>query len=490
MLGNWRSHADYCDFVTAILKNISKTNPHSLYEYETEISKLFILNLDKLKKIIAPLYSNIGRPSNFQPEIFRSFILMNMLNIPLDRWVLKLTHNPVLQTAIGVTQDTIPCVSSHYDFINRLIKIDESSKIKIKKAKPRKKLGKNIKMPNRHPHIVARLVTKILCGRSFSCRPEKTLQTIFARVAVDSSVEQGIIPENVDVSGDGTCIKTASSPYGVKICDCKSKGIYNCNCGRKFSDTNATWGWDSSKEQYFYGYTGYFLSTYNNNLKVDIPLSIRIVEAKRNDSVTAVIALNEFRELFPNLKMDTFIHDAACDNYATYELLDKWNINAVIGLNSNNKDNFKYPKALSINENGAPICPDGNVMVNWGFNNDRCRIKYRCPLACGKISSCKNKCNCSPSNYGRTVYIKADWDLRLFTKIPRGSDLWKKKMRSRTSIERLNNRFLNNYSIQYIKNRTKKRLSFFTMIAGFNIHLDIQSALLKSKKEFEFNCFF
>lgn len=171
MLGNWWHHADYCHFVTEMLKNISKTNPHSLYEYETEISKLFILNLDKLKKIIAPLYSNIGRSSNFQPKIFRSFILMNMLIIPLDRWVLKLTHNPVLQTAIGVTQDTIPCVSSHYDFINRLIKIDEGSK--IKKAKPHKKLGKNIKMPNRHPNIVARLVTKILCGRSFSCRSKR-----------------------------------------------------------------------------------------------------------------------------------------------------------------------------------------------------------------------------------------------------------------------------------------------------------------------------
>ena len=490
MLGNWRSHADYCEFVTTALRKISKNNPHSLYEYETEISKLFILNLDKLEKIIAPLYSNIGRPSNFQPEIFRSFILMNVLNIPLDRWVIKLTHNPALQTAIGVTQDTIPCISSHYDFINRLIKIDESPKIKIKKAKPRKKLGKNIKMPNRHPNIVARLVAKILCGRSFSNRPEKILQTIFARVAVDSSVELGIVPKNLDVSGDGTCIKTGASSYGVKICDCKSLGIYDCKCSRKFSDPNATWGWDNSNEQYFYGYTGYFLSTYNSDLKIDIPLFIRIVEAKRNDSVTAVVALNEFKELYPNLTMDTFIHDAACDNYATYELLNELDINAVIGLNSTNKGNFTYPEHLSVNENGVPICPNSNPMVHWGFNKQRCRIKYRCPLACGKISTCENKCNCSPSAYGRTIYIKPDWDLRLFTKIPRGSDLWKQKMKSRTSIERLNNRFLNNYGIQTLKNRGKKRLSFFTMIAGFNIHLDAQLALLKSKGDFDFNNFF
>ena len=491
MLGNWRSHAEYCGFVLKKLKGISKINPHSLYEYETEISKLYILNLDKLKKIIAPLYSSTGRPSDFQPEIFRSFVLMNSLKIPLDSWVAKLKHNPVLQAAIGVTEDNIPCVSSHYDFINRLIDIDERPRVKVKKRKPTKKIGKNVKMPNRHPNIVARLVDKILCGRSFPKRQEKTLQTIFARVVVDASVELGIIPKKLDVSGDGTCIKTGASSYGVKICDCKSKGIYNCDCSRKFSDPNATWGWDSSKEQYFYGYTGYFLSTYSSELKADIPLYLRLVDAKRNDSVTAVVALNEFKELYPNLKMDTFIHDAACDNYATYKLLDKWNINAVIGLNSTNKGNFTYPKSLSVNENGVPICPSGNLMVHWGFcGTDRCRIKYRCPLACGKIQSCENKCDCSKSAYGRTIYVKPKWDLRLFTKIPRGSVSWKEKMNSRTSIERLNNRILNHYGIENSKVRGKKRISFLTMLAGFNIHLDIQLSLLKSQGLFDFNQFF
>lgn len=491
MLGKWRSHAKYCDFVTDKLQNISTTSPHSLLEYETEISKLYILNLDKLEKIIAPLYSTTGRPAENQPEIFRSFILMNALKIPLDKWPAKLEHNLVLQAAIGVTSDNIPCVSSHNDFINRLIKIDERPRIKVKKRKPAKKYGKNVKTPNRHPNIVARLVDKILCGRSFANRPEKTLQTIFARVAVDSSIELGVVPQSVDVSGDGTCIKTGASPYGVKICDCKSRGIYNCDCSRKFSDPNATWGWDSSKEQYFYGYTGYFLSTYNSELKVDIPLSLRLVDAKRNDSVTAVVALNEFKELFPNLTMKTFIHDAACDNYSTYELLDKWNINAVIGLNSTSKGHFTYPESLSINENGIPVCPGGHNMVHWGFcGKDRCRIKYRCPLACSKLSSCENKCNCSQSPYGRTIYIKPEWDLRLFTKIPRGSAAWKEKMRSRTSIERLNNRILNHYGVEHMHVRGKKRISFFTMLAGFNIHLDAQLTRLKAKHEFSFNRFF
>lgn len=119
---------------------------------------------------------------------------------------------------------------------------------------------------------------------------------------------------------------------------------------------------------------GYFLSTYNNNLKLDLPLSFRIVDARRNDSVSAVVALQKFRELYPDLKVDSFLSDVISDNYATYRLLHDWDINAVIPLNPNNTGNFKYPTALSVNDNGIPICLGGHQMVRWGFNKNRCRL--------------------------------------------------------------------------------------------------------------------
>lgn len=470
MLGFWRSHAGYQQFV---VRNLKTADPNTVKEYKSSALKLFILNLDKLKGIISPLYSSTGRPALNQPEIFRSFILMNELGFKLDNWVPKLKNSFILRTLIGVDEDSVPSVSSHYDLINRLITIDENPRVKLKKRKPTKKIGKNKKLPNKHPNIVERLVDKILCGRSFSNRPEKYLQRIFADVCVAASVDLGIVPDSLDLAGDGTCIKTHASPYGKRVCSCKEKGIYNCDCARKFSDPNASWGWDSSQEVYFYGYTGYFLSTYNNDLKVDLPLYLRIVDARRNDSVSAVVALQEFRELYPNLKVNAFLSDAASDNYATYKLLNKWDINAVISLNKTNKDNFKYPASLSVNENGAPICQCNKPMVNWGFSKDRCRIKYRCPLACGKIDSCPHKSECSPSGYGRTVYVKPEWDLRLFTRIPRGTTQWKDKFKQRTCTERVNHRILNHYGVEK-NHKTKKRISFFTMIAAFNIHLDAQ----------------
>jgi len=211
------------------------------------------------------------------------------------------------------------------------------------------------------------------------------------------------------------------------------------------------------------------------------------VDAKRHDSISAVVALAEFRDLYQDLTIDTFISDSASDNYPTYELLNAWNINAVIALNTKNKGKLKYPPHISIDENGVPICPGGYKMVAYGFcGKDRCRLKWRCPCVLGKAERCDDCDNCSKSAYGRVIYTKPSWDLRLFTIIPRGSERWKLKMNERTAAERVNNRILNHYGIENSRTRGKKRISFFTTIAGFNIHLDAQLAKLKSDKLFDF----
>ncbi|MCL2087829.1 MAG: hypothetical protein FWH05_09600 [Oscillospiraceae bacterium] len=484
MLGKWSRHIEYQEFVKQKLRDISQSDPCKVLEYEEVISKLYILPTDKLMKTMLPLYSEIGRPAELQPEIFRSFVAMKELGFTLDNWIVKLRNNEVLRTAVGITEN-IPCASSHYDFINRIIDMDERPKIRLKKRKPTKKLGKNTKLPNKNPGIVQRLVDKILCGRRFNLRPERHLQQIFADVAVTYSRELGIIPDEIEVSGDGTCIETGASHYGVKICECKD---FRCDCPRRFSDPNATWGWDSHNERYFYGYTGYFISTYNRDLKADLPLYLRLVEAKRHDSVSAVVALAELRDLYPDLKLRTFIHDSAADNTATYELLHNWNIDAVIALNQ--KGNFKYPPHLKLNDDGTPVCMGGHNMVRWGKCPDRDRIKFRCPFRLGKVSDCACAHSCSSSDYGRTIYIYPKWDLRLFTNIPRGSAVWKLKMKSRTSVERINQRILHDYAVEFDNLRGKKRISFAVTIAALNIHLDVWLNLLSDTGLFDFSSLF
>ncbi|MGH4138398.1 hypothetical protein [Clostridium sp.] len=52
----------------------------------------------------------------------------------------------------------------------------------------------------------------------------------------------------------------------------------------------------------------------------------------------------------PQFNISNYVLDSANDNYATYELCSKWNINPFIDLNSKNKENPKYPAVLDINK--------------------------------------------------------------------------------------------------------------------------------------------
>jgi len=503
MLGDFTTHKQYMDFVLPRLRELAISHPEQIREYRDAISKMLILNLDPLKEVIFPLYPQTGKPAEKQMEIYRSFVLMKHVGVPLNNWVDKLANNPVLCTIAGFAQGgsmpdmpnmpnmpNMPKTSSYYDFINRVVPLDERPVTKLVKSKPKTKLGKNEKLPPKHPNITNKLKDYLIKDekrimRHLSHRAERNLQRIFASVAVNASAEMGLIPEDIDASGDGTCIETGASPYGRKICKCSKSGIYKCDCPRRYSDPNATWGWDSHNERWFYGYTGYFISTYNKTLKTDIPLYLRFVEASRHDSVSAIVALAEFRELYPNLNIRTFISDSASDNYATYELLDHWGINAVIALNSNNKGNFQYPSALEIDDKGCPTCPGGRKMVYNGFCNDRCRLKWRCPRVVKGEEPCEACESCSPCAYGRVIYTKPDWDLRLFTRIPRGTALWKDKMKQRTAAERVNNRILNDYGIEADAVRGKKRISFLATVAAINAHLDAQLKLLTERNRFD-----
>jgi hypothetical protein len=64
------------------------------------------------------------------------------------------------------------------------------------------------------------LCKRVKSGRlPFPLRAEKLIQEIFARCVVDVSVYMGMIPDplNLVLSGDGSSLRTGSSPYGVKV---------------------------------------------------------------------------------------------------------------------------------------------------------------------------------------------------------------------------------------------------------------------------------
>ena len=479
MLGFWRSHADYQVWLKSKLRSLVPYHESQIRYYHSLIEKLYVLDLDPLKEIIAPLYSPLGRPAQNQPELFR--VLVAMVHCKIEdptKFVHLLKSNPVLATICGFNLHT-PGVGTIYDFLNRLwLEFAPQKAVQKPKPKGRKRPKSGEKLVPKHPGIVKKLVNQVLKGRVLKKQPQRILQLILKECAVKPSSELGLLgdPDNVAVAADGAPLLTGANPYGKKLCECHSKGIFRCSCKRSFTDPNANWGWDSYHEQWFYGHTLYSITSANS--PNDLPLLLNLVQASRHDSVTFVFAWAELLELYPEFRFTKAILDSAHDVYDIYRLLAANNTEAFIDLNKRAKGKSSYPCPVSVNDNGVPICPAGLPMVNWGFQQDRCRIKWRCPNYM-KLDLCPNHDDCSPSKYGRVIYTKPNWDLRLFTPTPRGSQEWKETYARRTSVERTFKRILVDYKIEQARARSKKRWFWQALLAAINQHLDAQISVIK-----------
>ena len=473
MLGEWRNHADYQLFMVDVVNREFKRNPNAIKQYETAFLKMHCLNLDSIYTDFLPLFSVTGKPSNQQPEIFRSLMLMGHFKYAgLEEWIAYAKSSIILCALVGVTPDTFPGESTHRDFISRLWHYNSVGKLRSVTRKPQTKHGKQKQQPRR-PGVIKYLADKAMAGETFSKLPERLLQAIFAKVAVIPSAAMGLLGETskLIVSGDGTCVSSNASPRGKKVCGCLS----SCYCQRKFADPLAKWGWDSYHERYFYGYTAYMLSVHNPTLKLDSPIYLKFVEASRYDGVTAISALAHARHLYKNaMSFDSFLADSAHDNYPTYTLLKKWRIKPFIDLQAKTDDVKSLLQNIPLSNSGTPICPDGHLMINWGFEAKKYRIKYRCPLVTGKVKFCYYAANCNKTLYGKIVYLRLAQNLRLLTPVPRNTLEWDETYKQRTAAERVNNRLLTDYQLEHPKRYGKKKLLFFAFANTINIHLDAQ----------------
>lgn len=483
MLIHWQSHQEYLYFLHETKVHLDSSQRTRLrLEFASVREKLCLLNLDPVMRYLSQFYSPLGRPAQNQTQIIRSLILMMLLGFTsLTAWVRRLKADSLLAALAGCPADSLPPLGSYFDFMDRLWAQDKASQRtgrkdlfpKDKNAKPSKKPGKGKKLPNKHSGITDTMAAYALEHTEFPLHFEERLQQVFRLAAILPSMGDGLIPKGgLTLSGDGTCVHSHASPYGHKVCKCMDNGIANCSCKRHFSDPDAHWGWDSQEEVYYFGHTLYMLCFHNTECGVDLPLHIRFLDARRHDSVSAIVSLREFRTINPDIPVRDICLDSAHDNYATYGLCRNWKIRPFIDLNNNRGRPDSIPDSVSIDKDGTPLCMAGLRMVNWGYCQQKHSRKWRCPLACGKVDSCPCKQECSPSSYGRCVYIKPGWDIRLYTPVPRGTEEYKKIYNNRTSCERVNNRVLNDYHLHDMGIHTRKRCSFFTMIICICIHLD------------------
>ena len=478
MLRIIETHESYQDKLVLLLTYFLQVDRLRVVEMAKSISKLYLLNLDNLIPVIRPLYSGTGCPARNQLGIIRSLVLMLDQDIhSITKWAKKVASDRILCAVCGFDFDDVPSFSSYYDLINRLWlsshKIHTINKKRLKSFynKPRKKLKAGQKLPPKHNGAVKKFAKLALKNSLPKYHPERIFQEFLARCIVDKSSHMGILGDTkkFSIAADGTCFYSGASHLGVKTCDCKDKGIYNCKCKRRYSDPDARWGWDSYREQWFYGDTLFNITA--SDSPYDLPIYLRSVQAQRHDSITFIFALSEALELYHDLSVKNVVLDGAMDNYPTYELLYYFGAAPFIPLDSNTNFNPGYiPKGvLCFDDKRNPVCMGGIPYQCCGYSYPK-GIKYRCYFHCKGIDD--KPCKCSDSSYGRTIYIKPEFDFRLFTPVPRNSDAWKHKMKTRTSVERSHKRIFEDYNIEDGRCRSSKHRFCRATMAAVNVHLD------------------
>lgn len=462
-----------------ILKHyILRADTEILQNNASLILKIWITDLFPLKPILLDCYANRprGTPPRDPVAMLRSLLVMDeRREESITEWVKELRSTPLFAILSGFEPYDTPGVGTFYDFIHRLRPEEHQKRRKILlpfKSKPREKKKANEKLPPPHSGILKRLKDRILKGQDQPLHksPQHTLQTLFKEGFVLPSASKRLLGDtsNLSVSGDGTIIESGGNHHGIKVCKCKSKGIYRCHCKRRFSDPEASWGWDSYRERYVYGRSHYEITA--SDSPHDLPIHLKLANAQRHDSVLGMATLNEARKLYPEFAIKKYQGDSAHDNYPFYELLDAWRIEAFIPLNERNKNHNSYE--LPVKKNEIPFCQANLPMIPWGYCPDRYRIKYRCPQKTGKVESCPLSFPCSPSSYGRVVYLKSPSDLRLFPKTPRESKNWKTEYSKRTSSERSIKRKKFDYHIENSRVRSTGHWYVRVYLAAMCQHID------------------
>jgi len=487
------THQQYQDYLINFINlfYVLKKDFLNILKYSKHIIAFFVADLTGFYDIIKHAYTN--SPCGAKPKdpvaLFRSLILMTYCNFTsIDDWVVELRTTPILAIISGFLPydyspsgneaylpDTIPGVGTFYDFQKRLILVDKlfhkSHYRKPKKNKKKPKLKKGEKLNNTRPGIIDRLCKRVMDMGSSKLPDsmESRLNSILKHVFVMPSVQMGIMgnPKKLNISGDSTNVVTAASPYGKRICNCRDRGIKQCDCTRFYSDSNAAWGWDSTNECYFYGHVFHHFAACDSPF--DLPLIIKPVSAKRFDGVTGVFAIKELIDLYPEFKIHAAMFDKAYDAIGFYRLLTSYRIAPVIDINKRHSQALPLPKGFD--ENGYFICDAGYRMHKCGMDWSRRRHKNRCPHAvCPNKYPCDRKC--SSKEYGRVVYNYIDDNPRAFCPIPRDSEEWTLHYNKRTSSERLNDRIKNDFNVKNSGVRSVEAWTVRFFLGAFCMYLD------------------
>lgn len=190
------------------------------------------------------------------------------------------------------------------------------------------------------------------------------------------------------------------------------------------------------------------------DVKHEVALAWEITTATSSDAQTLPNTLAQARANLPENRIETLAFDKAADDNDTHKLLNKSGIKPLIEVRSlwNEEPLRLLPghdgnSNIVYDEKGTLYCYDRtshpivlHQMAYNGYEQQRGTLKYRCP-ARHEGWSCPHDGVCNDGKeYGLTVRVKSDIDLRRFPPIPRATKKFERLYDGRTAVERVNGR--------------------------------------------------
>ncbi len=70
MIGLWRSHSDYQKFLVDDLLPVYLSDKKRVSQYANILTKLYLLDLDRIKTMVSEVYSPTGTPAELHLRLF------------------------------------------------------------------------------------------------------------------------------------------------------------------------------------------------------------------------------------------------------------------------------------------------------------------------------------------------------------------------------------------------------------------------------------
>jgi hypothetical protein len=244
-------HSDYQAFVLQQLRSSYGPGVVLINKDWPLAAKLWMTDLSAITTHLENEYSDQGPEPRDPASLLRSYLILLMTNpaMGITEWINEMKRTPIYAILSGFPLDDIPGVGTLYDFFGRLWPaVDKHLKPKKqrkRKGKTKKGKKKGEKAPTTTPDRVGRLVKWMMRhANQKTVLPADNLFDFFQSQIVSVSAKFGFLGglSALSAAGDGTPVVTSAYPRSKPTCDCRARGIAECNHHRLYSQPDCNSG--------------------------------------------------------------------------------------------------------------------------------------------------------------------------------------------------------------------------------------------------------